>query len=553
MSLVPPELTSGYAEDLRRLSSWAAVAALVTAALAFSGWAGPPAWLEALEAGGETVPTSPNTALGLAALALSQHLAAAAGRSRAARRTASVLVALVATVAGLTLLDNLLGHALRVDHWIAAPATLTCPRGAGHMSPITAAVLLLLCSGVFFRRRGNGDFAALIGAVGLLAGWSVVTGYLAGAEPFYGGPVIPVAPLTGAGIMLSSLALFASAGPGAWPLRLLADGSARAELLRGGVGWVVLIIVAFEVAVGVAFRVSGPLRALCFAGVILVATVIDLVLMVRVAGFVGAHLDRMFDERRRLHERLRYRRRLEAIGTFASGAAHEINNPLQQIMSSAELIAGAEPGDPHIPIQARAILEATQRAANVTHRLLAHASVDASAPAPVRPVDFLAQALALTATAFQRSGVIVTTSVPADLPPVSCRRGPLSQALVGLLVNAREALDARFPGADPRKQLDVSARALHVDVGEVVRVVLADRGCGIPEAIRERVFDPFFTTKTRDQGAGLGLWTAAAVVQELGGTISLESVEGEGTRVILDLPAGPREPLAQVDGGEILG
>jgi signal transduction histidine kinase len=538
---------------LGRVALGAGAVAVVVAAIGFSGWLGPREWLTFLSAGAARVPISPNTALCQAALAGALVLRAGWQAGPLARTLGRLLAGFVVAVATLTLVDNVIGHPLAIDHWIVRPAGLTCPRGDGHMSPITALVLWLQAVALLLALAGRRIAPAAIGLAAMVSGWITVTGYVADAPLFYGGPPIPVALLTGAGYALVGLGLLCVAGSRAWPLRLLAGNSSRAVLLRLGVPWLLLVLVAFEVAIALAFRQVGPLRAYAFAGVLIGATFIDFALMLWVGGLIGAAIDRLRDEQHRLAERLRYRKKLEAIGTFASGAAHEINNPLQQITSSAELIADAEPGDPHIPLHARAILEASHRAATVTHRLLAHATVDRAAPVPVRLVDLVTQTLALAASSLERAGVRVTVSVPVELPPIPCRRGQLSQALLALLTNAREALDARFPGAHPDKTLDVRAVPERQDGVDGARLTVSDRGLGIPAALHERIFEPFYTTKTRDQGAGLGLWVADAVVRELGGQIVVESTEGEGTRVTLWLPGVQPEARAPARPGDEAG
>ena len=523
-------------ERLRQASAVAAWLAVTAGTLGLVGWLAPGSWREVLQGGAAHIAMSPNTALLVIVIGLAQAGLAHRVDSSVVRRLALAAAAAGLAVAALTLLDNLLGHSLRVDHWLYAPSGLACPRGNGHMSPITATVLAMLAAGVIAVLAGRRTLAARGALLAMPLGWLVITGYVADAPLFYGGVAVPVALLTGLGVFALGLALLAIVGTSEWPLRLLAGDSSRAVVLRQALPWLLLVLAGFDLAVGAAFRASGSARSVLFAALVLVATLVDLALMLWLSRVVGASLDRLRDEQRRLAERLRYRKKLEAIGTFAAGAAHEINNPLQQIMSSAEVIVAAEPGDPHIPIQARAILEATQRAAGVTHRLLAHATVDTSALVLVRPVDVLSQALALVVGSLKRSGITVVTSLPPDLPAFPCRRGPLSQALVAVLVNAREALDARYPQPDPDKRLEVSASRHEHDGSAWLRLVVADRGTGMPATIRERVFEPFFTTKTNEQGAGLGLWTAAAVVRELGGEIHVDSTHGEGTRVAFDLP-----------------
>ena len=133
---------------------------------------------------------------------------------------------------------------------------------------------------------------------------------------------------------------------------------------------------------------------------------------------------------------------------------------------------------------------------------------------------------------------------------------------VGLLTNARDALNERYPGYDNDKLIRISARVtksergtrsaeereeissrlpisefrVPTSVGRCLRLTVEDHGAGIPATVRERMFDPFFTTKPRDKGTGLGLSISHGIVQDHGGEISVESKEGEWTRFRVDLP-----------------
>jgi signal transduction histidine kinase len=137
-------------------------------------------------------------------------------------------------------------------------------------------------------------------------------------------------------------------------------------------------------------------------------------------------------------------------------------------------------------------------------------------------------------------------SVGVDVAPdleVLADKTKLEQAFINLLTNAIDAL--RYAG--PERRIAVSARP----AGDgMVEIVFRDTGAGIPPHLLGRIFDPFFTTKDVGEGSGLGMYLTHRIVQQLGGTILVESTVGQGTTVFLRLPrsdSGPA-PLGAVSG-----
>ncbi|MCA9439088.1 MAG: hybrid sensor histidine kinase/response regulator, partial [Candidatus Omnitrophica bacterium] len=124
------------------------------------------------------------------------------------------------------------------------------------------------------------------------------------------------------------------------------------------------------------------------------------------------------------------------------------------------------------------------------------------------------------------------------LPAVRCRSQQIQQVIMNLVTNARDALNARYPGYHPDKRIEIGAALVtgEADGSERVRIWVADRGGGIPEAVVARIFDPFFTTKGRDQGTGLGLAVSHGIVSDHGGELRLDNRPGEGACFSLDLP-----------------
>jgi two-component system, cell cycle sensor histidine kinase and response regulator CckA len=242
-------------------------------------------------------------------------------------------------------------------------------------------------------------------------------------------------------------------------------------------------------------------------------------------------------ERKMLEEQFRQAQKMEAVGRLAGGVAHDFNNLLTVIGGSAEfLLAACPPGDPRRD-DVLEIGRAAERARDLTRQLLAFGRRQAVEP---RRLDLNA----LVADAERMLGrligedVALATSLAPDAPAVHADPGHVEQALVNLVVNARDAM----PGGG---RLEVgTARAVVAagDVGglapgEYAVLSVRDSGVGMDAATRARIFEPFFTTKEPGKGTGLGLSTVFGIVTQAGGHVAVESAPGAGTTFRLYLPA----------------
>jgi signal transduction histidine kinase len=266
------------------------------------------------------------------------------------------------------------------------------------------------------------------------------------------------------------------------------------------------------------------------------------------------------EERHQLQTQLLQAQKLEAIGTLASGVAHEINNPIMGIMGYAQLILDEVGPDSPVTEFATEIGKATERVAAIVKNLLSFARFDKQTLAPERPCDVVEGTLSLIRAVMRRDEIALEVNVPGNLPEIECRAQQIQQVIMNLLTNARDALNERYPRHDENKKVIVSAEcgARNAEGGwrrrtaeaisspefgiprsELrVRLTVEDHGAGIPEGLRGRIFDPFFTTKTRDKGTGLGLSISHGIVKDHGGELSVESTVGEFTRFHVDLPLG---------------
>jgi PAS domain S-box-containing protein len=240
-------------------------------------------------------------------------------------------------------------------------------------------------------------------------------------------------------------------------------------------------------------------------------------------------------ERRTLEAELRQVQKLESIGTFASGIAHEINNPLMGMINYAELIS-TRVKDPRLKEFAEEIKSEGDRVAGIVRNLLFFARQETEHHSPARIADIAAAALSIMGALLRKEGITVEVDVPDDLPEVFCRSQQIQQVLINLLTNARDALNSRYPHSDPNKSIRIVSRVVEDAGVKWVRTTVEDHGIGIPAEIVDRVFDPFFTTKPRDRGTGLGLSISYGIVRDHEGQLWIEGVPGEETRVHMDLP-----------------
>lgn len=218
--------------------------------------------------------------------------------------------------------------------------------------------------------------------------------------------------------------------------------------------------------------------------------------------------------------------KLAAIGKVTAGIAHEINNPLNNISLTAEVLledlpnlACSERMD-----MVRDILVQSDRAREVVHHLLEFSRTRKSnIMEPVDLVALMESSIALVKNQFRLGGIVHNFHHPDQPVLVSGTPNHLQQVLVNLMLNAVQAMQP-----DGRLDLAVSAQ------GKEARVVVSDTGAGIaPEALT-RIFDPFFTTK--NEGTGLGLSLSYAIVKDHGGDIEVDSEPGRGTTFTLIFP-----------------
>ncbi|MBP8129967.1 MAG: hypothetical protein KA184_10365 [Candidatus Hydrogenedentes bacterium] len=255
-------------------------------------------------------------------------------------------------------------------------------------------------------------------------------------------------------------------------------------------------------------------------------------------------------ERREAERRLLQASKLASIGELAAGVSHEICNPINGIMNCADILMQQLDPNSDVWSYAEMIRAEADRVARITRKLLRFSRHDLEKHSRERPSAMVNEVLVLCTKKLERSHIAVRVDVPESLPEMLCHKEEMLQVLMNLFLNSIHALDERFPGAHPEKQLLVSVRAGRHRGRRLLRFTLEDRGTGILPANKDRLFDPFFTTKGRDKGTGLGLSVSDGIVKSHGGVFSVESEYGRFARFQIDLPADHDWTLEAPAGSE---
>ncbi|HWQ99064.1 MAG TPA: PAS domain S-box protein [Clostridia bacterium] len=233
---------------------------------------------------------------------------------------------------------------------------------------------------------------------------------------------------------------------------------------------------------------------------------------------------------------LRQKQKLESIGTLAGGVAHEINNPINGIINYAELIENGNITTEQVKTFSQGIIHEGKRIAEIVKNLLSFARQEKQTHSPARIEDIIDQSVSLMRVMLRHDQITLELDIPEDLPSIKCRSQQIQQVIMNLLTNARDALNAKYPGYHADKIIRIDCMMFHRDGRRWFQITVKDNGTGIPAEIMERIFDPFFTTKPRDEGTGLGLSISHGIVKDHHGELYFETEPGEYTKAILVLP-----------------
>lgn len=254
-----------------------------------------------------------------------------------------------------------------------------------------------------------------------------------------------------------------------------------------------------------------------------------------------------------------HNQRLETLGLLAGGVAHDFNNILTGMLGHVAYLRHVLPQKGDHAESIASIEEGALRASSLTQQILKFSKVESQdATSRVDLADLVTRVLALLKSAIP-SAINVRVTVPKKPTAVIAAEAQLTQVVINLLVNARDAIKERgeieITVTDQCDSARVSALfGSEPPAPAYGAIVVRDSGEGMDAAVKSKLFEPYFTTK-KEKGTGLGLFTVSSIVKQLGGAIEVESEKGKGTEfcivlpVVLDAPA----PISEQGGPQSAG
>jgi signal transduction histidine kinase len=244
--------------------------------------------------------------------------------------------------------------------------------------------------------------------------------------------------------------------------------------------------------------------------------------------------------REKLEGQLRQSQKLEAVGQLTGGIAHDFNNMLAVVIASLNLLRRRiERGETNVMNFVDNAIEGAERAATLTHRLLAFSRQQPLAPQAIDANKFVAGMEDLIRRTIGEA-ISVETVLAGGLWRTHADPSQLESTLLNLAVNARDAMSdgGKLTIETSNASLDDAYSHEHVDVpaGQYVLLTVTDTGCGMTQEIIDKAFEPFFTTKGVGKGTGLGLSQVQGFVKQTGGHIKIYSEPGHGTAIKIYLP-----------------
>lgn len=255
---------------------------------------------------------------------------------------------------------------------------------------------------------------------------------------------------------------------------------------------------------------------------------------------------------REAEDALRRSQKMEAVGQLTGGVAHDFNNLLGVIIGNVEMLETEIGNNPNARRHFNAVENAVGRGSSLIQRLLAFSRKQSLSP---RPTAIDAVTLSLEDMLQRTLGETISLRVIVGASDCEALIDPhqFEDALINLALNARDAMPN---GGELTIEIDhvdldeaYAREQKEVTSGHYVKVAVGDAGAGMTAETLENVFEPFFTTKEVGKGSGLGLSMVFGFVKQSGGHVTIDSVPGEGTTVVLYLPQSP-EPAVAEDGAD---
>ena len=239
-------------------------------------------------------------------------------------------------------------------------------------------------------------------------------------------------------------------------------------------------------------------------------------------------------ERKQLKEQLEHSQKLESIGRLAGGMAHDFNNLMTTILGYSDLLLEKPDIDTEYREHVLEIKKAVDRATGLTGQLLAFSRKQIYKPAVI-DINLLVKNMEKLLRPLLNENIYLDYALDTAAGCIKADHGQIEQVIMNLAVNAKDAMPTGG-------RLRMETRRSDTQEGDCVLLAVSDTGEGIEKETIGKIFDPFFTTKP--QGTGLGLATVYGIVKQSGGSISVDSMPGKGSRFTVLFPHAAEAPSA---------
>lgn len=230
-----------------------------------------------------------------------------------------------------------------------------------------------------------------------------------------------------------------------------------------------------------------------------------------------------------LKNKLYYTYKLASLGRLVSGVAHELNNPLTGILGYTELL-GMKVKDETIKKDLDKIYRSAERCKVIIDSLLCFSRQQATQRTLAYIHEIIDKTLELRAYWHRTRNVELVRDFHEDIPLAYLDMQQIQQVILNILMNAEQSI------VDSGRDGRIIIKTSHDKAKERIMISIADNGIGIPKENIAKIYDPFYTTKPVNKGTGLGLSISYGIVLEHGGTIQVESKEGEGATFYIEIP-----------------
>jgi signal transduction histidine kinase len=228
-------------------------------------------------------------------------------------------------------------------------------------------------------------------------------------------------------------------------------------------------------------------------------------------------------------------RHLASIGELAAGVAHEINNPINNVINYAQILCDEFEEEGRDDEIARRIMKDGDRIATIVRSLLSFARIRKEEKTLTYLHELFSDTLSLTSAQLRKDAIELKIHIPEKTVRVNVHPQQIQQVFLNLVSNARYALNQKYPGSNDNKILDITCEEITMKNKSYIKIIFHDHGTGIPSSEIDKVINPFFSTKPNRIGSGLGLSISHGIITEHDGKFSINSVEGKYTKITISL------------------